>query len=114
MIVFTGSQHSATTYIGTLMQSVGVDIGLECIGRDGIVAWQIAGQCDFVPFEPGTISEKKFRRKKKFNLYYQEIIDQASIVFHQTRDPLKVISSVFSGIKKNHGHGSLLGRHYQR
>lgn len=86
LIVFTGCGHSGTSYIGTLMQQAGLDIGLETVGQDGIVAWQVAGQEDFIP-RPSV-------PKHRYNLYVKKILNEAAIVFHQTRDPIKVFASL--------------------
>lgn len=101
MIVFTGCARGGTTYISELMQSIGIEIGHERIGRDGVAAWQIIGD----PKKSLPIGLKivpKSRRPKGCvvrHMSIQKVLESATAKFHQTRDPLKVIHSLVSIIK---------------
>lgn len=96
MIIFTGCGRSGTTYIAKLMRESGVEIGHESVGRDGVAAWQIVG----APNEnlPIGLNIRK-RIIKGLPIEYmsiKDIFDQASIVFHQIRNPVDVVPSFFT------------------
>lgn len=96
MIVFTGCGRSGTTYIATLMTQAGIEIGHESIGKQGIAAWQIVGVPDESLPMGLNIRKRKLKGDKIEFLPIQEILKQATVIFHQVRDPIKVIPSFYT------------------
>lgn len=78
LILITGCMRSGTTYSAKLLTLAGMKIGHECMDKDGCVSWCMAVDSDCAPWGPGA---KEYRFK---------------YVFHQVRNPLKVISSLYS------------------
>ncbi len=76
-LLITGCARSGTGYISHVLQKNGLDIGHESMGRDGISSWVMAIMTDEPAWGP-IPSEVQFEH-----------------IFHQVRDPLKVISSVY-------------------
>lgn len=76
-LLITGCARSGTTYIAKLLQQGGMDIGHEYVGKDGSSSWDLAA------------NPKEGRWKVRPANY------RFAHVFHQTRHPLKVISSVY-------------------
>jgi len=70
--------RSGTKYAAFLLQSLGVDVGHESAGADGIVSWYLGADADSVPHGPPS-AEFVFGH-----------------VFHQVRHPLRVIPSLMS------------------
>lgn len=77
-LLVTGCARSGTGYISRVLCHAGLDIRHEQIGKDGISSWVMVAPTEKTPWGPG--------RK---NIHFTHI-------FHQVRDPLKTISSVFS------------------
>lgn len=76
-LLIIGCARSGTTYIADVLQKGGLQIGHERMKRDGISSWDL------------TVNPKKGRWKvcpEKFHFAH---------IFHQVRDPLKCISSVY-------------------
>jgi hypothetical protein len=74
--LITGCGRSGTSYISNLLTSLGLDIGHETMGKDGIASWLLAVNTDLVPWGP---PPKLFTFKT---------------VIHQIRNPLDTISSL--------------------
>lgn len=77
ILLVTGCARSGTSFTSRILRNAGLDIPHEEMGKDGAVSWYLATQPDY--------------RKRRINLkkYY------FAHTFHQTRDPLKTISSVY-------------------
>jgi|EndMetStandDraft_5_1072996.scaffolds.fasta_scaffold65284_3 hypothetical protein len=75
-LLITGCGHSGTLYIAKVLQLCGLKINHEADGEDGIVSWFMAAPSKSAPFGPGG---------KEFQFVH---------IFHQVRDPLKVIASI--------------------
>lgn len=76
-LLITGCARSGTTYISKALLDSGLEIGHERMLKDGVSSWPLAAAPE------GT---KRRVNLKKFRFEH---------VFHQVRDPLKVISSVY-------------------
>jgi hypothetical protein len=72
----TGAARSGTMYTAKLLEALGLDVGHESSGADGIVSWYLAADTDWVPKGPTSL-EVTFEH-----------------VFHQVRHPLSVIPSM--------------------
>lgn len=78
LVLITGCSRSGTMYISKLLTECHLDVGHEWTGNDGLSSWLFAVNAEIAPWgtEPGSVTFKH--------------------TFHQVRDPLKVISSVFT------------------
>lgn len=76
-LLIVGCARSGTSYTANILQKSGLDIPHEKMGKDGAVSWYLASRPSY--------------RKRRINLKKF----QFEHVFHQTRDPLKTISSVY-------------------
>lgn len=82
MFLITGFGRSGTHYTAALLQAIGLDAPHEDVGRDGAVSWK--------HIAPGSYVYLGKNRAR-------EIVDPGfSVVIHQVRDPLKVISSAYT------------------
>jgi hypothetical protein len=77
-LLITGCARSGTGYISQVLTRAGLDIRHEQIGKDGTSAWVMVAPSEKTPWGPG---------RKNIRFIH---------IFHQVRDPLKTISSVFS------------------
>jgi hypothetical protein len=77
-LLITGCGRSGTKYITVLLKQLGMDIGHECMGKDGIASWCMTINSEIVPWGPSA---------KDYNFEH---------VFHQVRHPLLVFSSLQS------------------
>lgn len=77
-LLITGCARSGTLYITEVLKFSGLDIGHECFGKDGCCSWTMAVDSDRSPYGPPTNST-----------YFIH-------TFHQVRNPLLVISSVYT------------------
>ena len=77
LLLVTGCARSGTGYIAKVLQKCGLDVGHERLGAEGISSWVMAVESIFSPWGP-----------PRHNLKFKHI-------FHQVRDPLKVISSTY-------------------
>ncbi len=77
-LLITGCARSGTYYISDLLRQTGLDIAHENIGQHGTSSWTMAVTDTQTPWGPGSAG-----------IHYQHI-------FHQVRDPIKVISSVYT------------------
>ena len=75
-LLVTGCGRSGTRFISFVLRRLGLDVPHERLGRDGIVSWSMAVHACERPFGPPSGS-----------VHFEH-------VFHQTRHPLDVISSV--------------------
>ena len=75
-LLITGCGRSGTKYTSALLANLGLDVPHEKMGKDGIVAWCLAVDCDDSPWGGG-------RRGITFKK-----------ILHQVRHPLKVIPSL--------------------
>jgi hypothetical protein len=76
-LLVVGCARSGTTYIADVLTKGGLDIGHEKMGLDGISSWDLA------------VKTSKGRWRQYPQLY------RFAHIFHQVRDPLEVISSVY-------------------
>ena len=74
-LLITGCGRSGTKYTSLVLRNLGLDIGHEQMGNDGVASWYLAVSSNEVPF--GDVAS---------NIAFEH-------VFHQIRHPLKVISS---------------------
>ncbi len=77
-LLITGCSRSGTMYISKILNECGLNIGHEWTEKDGLSSWLFAVNTDAAPWGP-----------QPNQIHFQHI-------FHQVRDPLKVISSVFT------------------
>ena len=77
ILLVTGCARSGTAFTSRMLQNAGLNILHEGMGEDGAVSWYLAAQPKY--------------RKRRINLKKY----QFAHIFHQTRDPLKTISSVY-------------------
>lgn len=77
-ILITGCGRSGTRYVSYLIDQLGLDVGHERMGRDGIASWYMAVASDRSPFGPAS-ADYLFK-----------------IILHQVRHPLAVIPSTLS------------------
>lgn len=77
-LLVTGCSRSGTMYISKVLNECGLHIGHEWPEKDGLSSWLFAVNTDAAPWGP-----------QPNEIHFQHI-------FHQVRDPLKVISSVFT------------------
>jgi hypothetical protein len=82
MILVTGTGRSGTHYTAVVMQKLGLDIPHEAVGRDGAASWK--------HIVSGTFEVRK-KRVHRVTPISSEGFDT---ILHQTRAPLKVISSM--------------------
>jgi len=75
-ILVTGCGRSGTKYIASVLQSMGLDVPHEDLGKDGAASWCMAVDSVEAPWGRG-------RRGATFDA-----------IFHQVRHPLKVIPSL--------------------
>lgn len=96
MILVTGCGHSGTTYTTTLLQELGLDVLHERLGPDGVVAWEALGgdDPDWLTFSP------------------REVLRDASVILHQVREPLRVISSMHAIPEWPHPVWRYLAEHF--
>lgn len=80
MILITGHQRSGTGYMAALCRSMGLDVGHERHGDDGISSFQYAVETDTVPFH--SVDGNKGRNHYNFDK-----------IIHVVRHPLHVIAS---------------------
>lgn len=80
MILITGHQRSGTGYMAALCRSMGLDVGHERPGEDGISSFQYAVETSRVPFH--SVDDNRGRNWYRFD----EII-------HVVRHPMHVIAS---------------------
>lgn len=89
MVVITGCPRSGTSYITHLLRELGYSTAGEKMRKvDILVAWQVAGQKDYI-VDPVKLSSKR-------NLFFDKIMDMSVKVLHQTREPLKTIMSIYN------------------
>lgn len=79
-LLITGCARSGTTYIADVLQSCGLDIGHEVMGRDGCSSWFMCVEAKKFPWK---------NRPSAYRIHFDHI-------FHQVRNPLDVISSVYA------------------
>lgn len=79
-LLITGCARSGTTYISELLEYCGLDVKHELIGSDGCSSWFMCVDADKVPWEN--------RPSAKYISFDH--------IFHQVRNPLDVISSVYA------------------
>lgn len=83
-LLITGCARGGTTYITDLLIECGLDVGHEHLEGDGCVAWQAAVDIDY-------------------GAWWQRFPDgkiEFDIIFHQVRNPLGVISSLYNKTRK--------------
>lgn len=78
-LLITGCARSGTKYVSSALTASGIEIGHEQMKSSGVAKWDLAA------------NPKEARNKKWINLHNF----QFDHIFHQVRDPLKVISSVY-------------------
>lgn len=81
LLLIIGCARSGTTYIAHVLHKCGLEVLHERMGKEGASSWFMTIDTDTVPW--GDI------QPARNGTQFQHI-------FHQVRDPLKVISSVFS------------------
>jgi len=77
-LLITGCARSGTYYITNILKRCGYKIGHEFIKKDGACSWEMAVDTKKAPWDHG---RNGYRFKH---------------IFHQVRDPLKVIGSLYS------------------
>ncbi|MFI5343989.1 MAG: hypothetical protein ACHQUC_07195 [Chlamydiales bacterium] len=77
-LLITGCARSGTTYISKVLSHSGLEIGHEKLLKDGCTSWTMAVDSDCSPYGPPSKG-----------IHFEHI-------FHQARDPLQTISSVYS------------------
>lgn len=80
MLLITGHQRSGTGYMAALCRSMGLDVGHERPGEDGISSFQYAVDTDTVPFH--SVDQNRGRKWYEFD-----------DIIHVVRHPLHVIAS---------------------
>lgn len=75
-LAITGCGRSGTRYITLLLRELGLELGHETLGRDGVVSWCLAVDAAYVPWGVAR---------------HEVVFEQ---VLHQVRHPLDVIPSV--------------------
>ena len=75
-VLVTGCGRSGTGYMCTFLKASGLDVHHEYMGADGSVSWLMGATVDKAPWGP---------LAKGFHFEH---------VFHQVRNPLKVIQSL--------------------
>lgn len=78
-LLITGCARSGTQYVAMALTASGIEIGHEQMKSAGVSKWDLA------------TNPKEARNKRWINLHNF----QFDHIFHQVRDPLKVISSVY-------------------
>lgn len=81
-LLITGCARSGTRYITFLLRRLGLDVGHERMGRDGIASWPMAVEADRVPWGPS---------------WRDYVFDH---VFQQVRNPIDVIRASLT-LKEN-------------
>ena len=76
MILITGCGRSGTKYISLVLRELGLDVGHESLGRDGIVSSIFAVRAD------------------KYPPYHCSVRPEFDVVLHQVRNPLDTIASL--------------------
>jgi hypothetical protein len=74
-VLVTGCGRSGTRYLSFVLRRLGLDVGHERVGRDGVISWALAVVDDEPPWGPSG-------RDLSFD-----------IVLHQVREPLRVMNS---------------------
>jgi hypothetical protein len=77
-VLVTGCGRSGTRFTTFVLRRLGLDVGHERLGKDGIASWALAVEADVVPWGP-SLATLTF-----------------DVVLHQTRHPLRVANSVVS------------------
>lgn len=77
-LLIVSCARSGSSYIAKVLQRSGFDIGHEYIGKDGVASWVMTVDAETTPWGPS-------RKNMSF-----------AHVFHQVRNPLDVISSVYT------------------
>lgn len=77
LVLITGCGRSGTGYMKDFLKASGLDVRHEYMGADGSVSWLMAADVDRAPWGP---------LSKDFHFKH---------VFHQIRDPLKVMQSFY-------------------
>lgn len=80
MILITGHQRSGTGYMAMLCQAMGLDVGHERVGRDGVSSFMFAVDTPTVCFH--SREQNRGRKHYKFDR-----------IIHVVRHPLNVIAS---------------------
>lgn len=80
-LMITGCARSGTTFIFDVLTECGLNLAQERVGPDGCVAWQTAVDVNYY-----AMGWKNFPNKKI----------EYDVVFHQVRDPLAVITSLYN------------------
>jgi hypothetical protein len=78
LVLVTGCGRSGTRYTTFVLRRLGLDVGHERLGRDGVASWTLAVDGGGGPWGPSQ-SDIKF-----------------DVVLHQVRHPLRVMSSVMT------------------
>jgi hypothetical protein len=76
LVLVTGCARSATRYVTFVLRRLGLDVGHERIGRDGVASWCLIPGAVETPWGPSST-----------DLTFE-------VVLHQVRHPLAVINSV--------------------
>lgn len=90
MLIIVGCGRSGTTYTSKAFSELGLDIGHEKIGKDGVISWSIIGDKSLRPPWGPTMDEINAANPTSN-------ID----VVHQVRNPLKAIPSICGFTKES-------------
>jgi hypothetical protein len=82
-VLITGCGRSGTKYVAALLRHLGLDVGHETMGKDGVANWCMAVDCEDSPWGGG-------RRGITFKT-----------TLHQIRHPLKVIPSLITADERS-------------
>lgn len=77
-VLVTGCARSGTRYTAYILRDCGLDVGHEWVYPDGLTSWLMAADCSECPWGAAPSANFKFKH-----------------IFHQVREPLKVIASVY-------------------
>lgn len=77
-ILVTGCARSGTRYTAFILRDCGLDIGHEWVYPQGLTSWLMAADCSECPWGADPSANYTFKH-----------------IFHQVRDPMKVIASVY-------------------
>ena len=77
-LLITGCARSGTAYISEFLQNCGLDVPHEVSGEFGCVSWMMAADDCMAPWGEGSLGY------------------EFELVFHQVRNPLKCIASLFA------------------
>jgi len=80
-MIITGCGRSGTAYTAEVLKYLGLDVGHERLGKDGIISWPLA----VMPLKESVWGPNIMKVLKNYG--------EETPILHQVRDPIKTISS---------------------